>query len=77
MLAAASAVTATCSSFSTPTVQRVFYAHNSRLIERGPASQQGQKIAELGDSDADQVKLHFEIRRQGKPSPILSLLPLR
>ena len=27
----------------------------------------GQKIAEMGNSDADQVKLHFEVRRQGKP----------
>jgi lipoprotein NlpD len=27
----------------------------------------GQKIAEMGSSDADQVKLHFEVRRQGKP----------
>lgn len=27
----------------------------------------GQKIAEMGSTDADRVKLHFEVRRQGKP----------
>jgi lipoprotein NlpD len=37
----------------------------------------GQKIAELGNSDADQAKLHFEIRRQGKPLDPLKLLPPR
>ena len=35
----------------------------------------GQKIAEMGSSDADQVKLHFEIRRFGKPVDPIKLLP--
>lgn len=44
------------------------YAHNSQiLVKEGQAVSKGQKIAEMGDSDADQVKLHFEIRRLGKP----------
>jgi lipoprotein NlpD len=44
------------------------YAHNSQiLVKEGQAVAKGQKIAEMGDSDADQVKLHFEIRRLGKP----------
>ena len=44
------------------------YAHNQTLlVKEDQAIKQGQKIAEMGNSDADQVKLHFEIRRQGKP----------
>jgi lipoprotein NlpD len=44
------------------------YAHNSKLlVKEGQTVKQGQKIAEMGNSDADQVKLHFEIRRFGKP----------
>jgi lipoprotein NlpD len=44
------------------------YAHNSQiLVKEGQAVVKGQRIAEMGDSDADQVKLHFEIRRFGKP----------
>ncbi len=35
----------------------------------------GQKIAEMGNSDADQVKLHFEIRRHGKPMDPTKYLP--
>ncbi|HRA22587.1 MAG TPA: peptidoglycan DD-metalloendopeptidase family protein, partial [Usitatibacteraceae bacterium] len=35
----------------------------------------GQKIAEMGSSDTDQVKLHFEIRRQGKPVDPARVLP--
>lgn len=44
------------------------YAHNSALsVKEGQSVKKGQKIAEMGNSDADQVKLHFEIRRFGKP----------
>ena len=39
--------------------------------------QKGQKIAEMGNSDADRVKLHFEIRRQGKPVDPARYLPAR
>jgi lipoprotein NlpD len=43
------------------------YAHNSAIvIKEGQQVSKGQKIAEMGNSDTDQVKLHFEIRRQGK-----------
>ena len=44
------------------------YAHNQALlVKEDQVIKRGQKIAEMGSSDADQVKLHFEIRRQGKP----------
>lgn len=44
------------------------YAHNSKLlVKEGDAVKRGEKIAEMGNSDADQVKLHFEIRKFGKP----------
>jgi lipoprotein NlpD len=44
------------------------YAHNQALlVKEDQVIKRGQKIAEMGNSDADQVKLHFEIRRQGKP----------
>jgi lipoprotein NlpD len=43
------------------------YAHNSQiLVKEGQQVTKGQKIAEMGSSDTDRVKLHFEIRRQGK-----------
>lgn len=52
------------------------YAHNSALmVKEGQAVARGQKIAEMGSSDTDQVKLHFEIRRMGKPVDPASLLP--
>jgi lipoprotein NlpD len=38
---------------------------------------QGQKIAEVGNTDADQPKLHFEIRRFGKPVDPMQFLPAR
>lgn len=44
------------------------YAHNSvLLVTEGKTVKKGQKIAEMGNTDADRVKLHFEIRRFGKP----------
>ena len=44
------------------------YAHNQTLlVKEDQAVRRGQKIAEMGSTDADRVKLHFEIRRQGKP----------
>ncbi len=44
------------------------YAHNELiLVKEGQSVTRGQKIAEMGDTDADQVKLHFEIRKFGKP----------
>ena len=44
------------------------YAHNDQvLVKEGQNVTRGQKIAEMGNTDADQVKLHFEVRRFGKP----------
>ena len=52
------------------------YAHNSQLlVKEGQAVAQGQKIAEIGDTDSDRVGLHFEIRRLGKPTDPLKYLP--
>lgn len=54
------------------------YAHNQALLVReDQAVKQGQKIAEMGSSDADRVKLHFEVRRQGKPVDPIAYLPKR
>ena len=44
------------------------YAHNSKiLVKEGQMVKKGEQIGEMGDSDANQVMLHFEIRRFGKP----------
>jgi lipoprotein NlpD len=52
------------------------YAHNSEIaVKEGDQVARGQKIAEMGNTDADQVILHFEIRRQGKPMDPLKYLP--
>jgi len=52
------------------------YAHNREiLVKEGQQVAKGQKIAEMGDTDADQVKLHFEIRRLGKPVDPVKFLP--
>ncbi len=54
------------------------YAHNSNLlVKEGQAVTRGQKIAEIGNTDAPQAKLHFEIRRLGKPVDPLKFLPER
>ena len=54
------------------------YAHNkSLLVVEDQAVRRGQKIAEMGNSDADRVKLHFEVRRQGKPVDPAKYLPAR
>jgi lipoprotein NlpD len=54
------------------------YAHNSQIIvKESQMVTRGQKIAELGNSDTDQPKLHFELRQQGKPLDPLKFLPAR
>lgn len=54
------------------------YAHNQTLLVKEDQNiKRGQKIAEMGSTDADQVKLHFEIRKQGKPIDPLKMLPPR
>lgn len=52
------------------------YAHNSKLVvKEGDQVKQGQKIAEMGNTDTDRVKLHFEIRLNGKPVDPRRYLP--
>jgi lipoprotein NlpD len=54
------------------------YAHNENiLVKEQQDVRKGQKIAEMGSSDTDQVKLHFEVRRQGKPVDPVRILPAR
>ena len=54
------------------------YAHNQTLLVKEDQSvRKGQKIAEMGSSDTDRVKLHFEVRRQGKPVDPAKYLPPR
>ena len=44
------------------------YAHNSKnLVKEGDTVKRGQKIAEMGNTESDRVKLHFELRRDSKP----------
>ncbi|MDO8349821.1 MAG: peptidoglycan DD-metalloendopeptidase family protein [Gallionella sp.] len=55
------------------------YAHNDQLlVKEGESVARGQKIAEMGNSDSEngQVKLHFEVRRFGKPVDPASYLSL-
>ena len=52
------------------------YAHNNALlVKEGEAVKRGQKIAEMGSTDAPRVELHFEIRLRGKSIDPLGLLP--
>ena len=54
------------------------YAHTSRILVREQeVVKAGQKIAEIGSTGTDKVKLHFEIRRNGKPVDPLEYLPSR
>ncbi|MET0681301.1 MAG: peptidoglycan DD-metalloendopeptidase family protein [Burkholderiales bacterium] len=54
------------------------YAHNSQiLVKEGQTVTKGQKIAEVGSSGSESPKLHFEIRRLGKPVDPLQYLPSR
>ncbi|RMG58111.1 MAG: LysM peptidoglycan-binding domain-containing protein [Gammaproteobacteria bacterium] len=54
------------------------YAHNRRLlVKEGSRVKKGQKIAEVGDTDAERPMLHFEIRRDGRPVNPLHYLPRR
>lgn len=54
------------------------YAHNHKLLVQEKATvRRGQKIAEIGSSGTDRNKLHFEIRREGKPVDPLQYLPKR
>ncbi|MFA9273692.1 MAG: peptidoglycan DD-metalloendopeptidase family protein [Candidatus Aquirickettsiella gammari] len=54
------------------------YAHNKvNLVKKGQTVSKGQKIAEMGNSDSETVKLHFEIRQAGKPVDPIKFLPAR
>ena len=54
------------------------YAHNQTLLVKEDQSiKRGQKIAEMGSTDTDQVKLHFEVRKLGKPIDPVKMLPAR
>lgn len=54
------------------------YAHNQKLlVKENQTVKKGQRIAEMGSSDADRVKLHFEVRKSGKPVDPLAYLPRR
>jgi lipoprotein NlpD len=54
------------------------YAHNKTIfVKEDQTVNKGQKIAEMGNSDTDSVKLHFEIRQQGKPVDPSKFLPSR
>jgi lipoprotein NlpD len=54
------------------------YAHNQvLLVKEDQVVRRGQQIAQMGNTESDAVKLHFEIRRKGKPVDPARLLPPR
>jgi lipoprotein NlpD len=54
------------------------YAHNQTLlVKEGARVESGQRIATMGSSGTDRVKLHFELRRDGKPMNPRRVLPKR
>jgi lipoprotein NlpD len=54
------------------------YAHNQTLlVKEDQVVKRGQRIAEMGSTDAERVQLHFEIRRDGKPVDPARYLPAR
>lgn len=54
------------------------YAHNNKiLVKEGSWVKRGQKIAEIGNTDAERNMLHFEIRRNGNPVNPMAYLPKR
>jgi lipoprotein NlpD len=54
------------------------YAHNrAMLVEQEQVVRKGQRIAEMGSTESDTVKLHFEVRKLGKPVDPAKLLPAR
>jgi lipoprotein NlpD len=54
------------------------YGHNQTLlVKEDQTVRKGQKIAEMGSSESDRVKLHFEVRRNGKPVDPIRFMPVR
>jgi lipoprotein NlpD len=54
------------------------YGHNDSLMAaEGQSVEAGQVIAGMGSTSSDSVKLHFEIRRNGRPIDPMTLLPQR
>ena len=54
------------------------YAHNDSLqVKENDVVEAGEVIATMGDTDADAVKLHFEVRKDGQPQDPLTFLPKR
>jgi len=54
------------------------YAHNRKnMVKEGDRVISGQRIAEMGRSGTDKVKLHFEVRQDGRPVDPQRVLPLR
>ncbi|MDR5858833.1 peptidoglycan DD-metalloendopeptidase family protein [Halomonas eurihalina] len=54
------------------------YAHNDTLrVKENDVVQAGEVIATMGDSDAQDVRLHFEVRKDGQPQDPLEYLPAR